>query len=149
MQVTREKGFSLVELLIVMLIISIAMAFAVTSYTSYLIRGNRADVKKEMIIIAQKLAAYRLANNDYGANSTYASNVLLNPAIYAGTTFPAIGTPIYNFTITGNLLSTWVLQATPVGTQATDGDIKYNNQGWHCWTKGVASCTLSATSSWD
>jgi type IV pilus assembly protein PilE len=151
MQVNRERGFSLVELMLVMLIIIIAIAISVPTYTGYMIRVHRADVKKEMTVIAQRLAAYRLANNDYGANSSNATNVLLSSAIHGGTGYPVTGTTYYDLQITPNPTTSWTLRAVPVANtiQGTDGDIKLNNQGWHCWTQGNGNCTLSAPSSWD
>ncbi len=144
------KGFALIELMIVVAIIGILTVVVATSYQSYLVRTHRADVKTEMAIIAQNLATYRLANNDYGASSSYSSNVLQNAAIYGGTSFPLTGTQYYDFTITAAPTSSWTLRAVPrAGTQANSGDIKLTDQGWKCWSQGTANCTPSASSTWD
>jgi len=144
------KGFALIELMVVLAIVAILVVIVSTTYRSYQIRAHRADVKTQMSIIAQNLATYRLANNDYGASSSYAANVLQNSAIYGGTSFPLIGTQYYDFTITASPSSSWTLRAVPrAGSQANNGDIKLTDQGWRCWSQGNANCTLSASSTWD
>ena len=60
-----KKGFTLIEMMIVVAIIAILAAIAYPSYTQYKIRTNRVDVQSEMMRIAQNLQNYKLVNHTY------------------------------------------------------------------------------------
>lgn len=161
------RGFTLVEIMIIVVVVGILGAIAIPSYQQYLIRGSRTDVKTAMAQIAQKLTAYKLANNDFGAsNSTsgYATNPLTNPAIFGYSTpntspvYPQTGKAYYNLMITASPTNSWTMTATPIsGTrQGNDGLLRLNDQGWTCWNKTNGTSTNlcvnsqpTSTSTWD
>ncbi|ENW24040.1 type IV pilin protein [Acinetobacter lwoffii] len=137
----KNKGFTLIELMIVVAIIAILAAIAYPSYTQYKIRTNRADIQTEMMRIAQRLQSF------YVINHNYTSATLDN-----GTTsqdYPA-SNPVYSITLvpTGQ---TYTLTAAPKsGTvQASNGSVILDSNGRKCWTKTTTPCTLSNTSNWD
>lgn len=137
----KNKGFTLIELMIVVAIIAILAAIAYPSYTQYKIRTNRADIQTEMMRIAQRLQSF------YVINHNYTSATLDN-----GTTsqdYPA-SNPVYSITLvpTGQ---TYTLTAAPKsGTvQASNGSVIFDSNGRKCWTKTTTPCTLSNTSNWD
>ncbi|AXI01522.1 type IV pilin protein [Aquirhabdus parva] len=141
----KKNGFTLIELMLVVAVIGVLAAIALPMYQQYVIRENRTETQAAMIQIAQRLAAYKLVNNDY--NTT-----LSNSAIYGFSGYPATSRPYYTFTLdTTTVVGGWTLTATPVaGTrQSGDGAILLNDQGQRCWTKTATPCTLSATSGWD
>ncbi len=137
----QNKGFTLIELMIVVAIIAVLAAIAYPSYTQYKIRTNRADVQSEMMNIAQRLQSY------YVINHNYTSATLDN-----GTTskdYP-ISNPVYRVTLVPSG-QTYTLTAEPIsGTvQAGNGNVILDSQGRKCWTKTTTACVPSATSNWD
>ncbi|MCT8089494.1 prepilin-type N-terminal cleavage/methylation domain-containing protein [Acinetobacter sp. C_4_1] len=137
----KNKGFTLIELMIVVAIIAVLAAIAYPSYTQYKIRTNRADVQSEMMNIAQRLQSY------YVINHNYTSATLDN-----GTTskdYP-ISNSVYRITLVSSG-QTYTLTAEPIsGTvQVGNGSVILNSHGWKCWTKTTTACTPSATSNWD
>ncbi|ENW05840.1 hypothetical protein F934_00690 [Acinetobacter beijerinckii ANC 3835] len=150
--VIKNKGFTLIELMIVVGIVGILAAIAYPSYTSYKVRVQRTDAQAEMMQIARTMANYKMANNNYAGRTV--SN------IYGAATIPRTD-PLYDITLTdvdGVLLTnasakvrTWLLIATPKTgtTQASNGVICLNDQGQKFWAKGATACSLSTASNWD
>lgn len=137
-----NKGFTLIELMIVVAIIGILAAIAYPSYQNYKIRTHRTDAQAEMIAIGQSLSQYKATRGNY-SNATIAG-------IYGNSVTPKQGTALYDLTLNVTN-STWILTAIPkLGTsQVGNGNIVLNNQGQKCWTKTLVACTPSQASNWD
>ena len=148
-----SKGFTLVELMIVVAIIGIISAIIYPSYTQYNISTQRANAQGEMLQIARTLSSYKMANGNYAGRTL--------PNVYGSTSIPKQGGALYDLKLTdvgGTLeltassanINTWLLVATPkTGTrQDGNGVIKLNDQGQKCWTK-ASNCTLTASSDWS
>lgn len=65
MTVTNNKGFSLIELMIVIAIIGVISAVAFPSYTSYMEKSRRADAKIALTKMASIQERYYLQNSTY------------------------------------------------------------------------------------
>ena len=63
--VIKSKGFTLVELMIVIMIISVFAAFAVPSYYKYIRSAARANAQSQMLMIAGNLERWRAKNLSY------------------------------------------------------------------------------------
>lgn len=132
MQPTKQVGFTLIELMIVVAIIAVLASVAYPSYQSYVIKSKRADMMSEMHNIASEIQARKLAQGSY-------SN-----AIKSGLTgdYPKQGTALYSVSIEPITVTTppspldakWIITAKPkTGSQmAGDGNLTLNYQGIQC-----------------
>jgi len=64
----RHAGFTLLELMIVMMIIGVLAAIAIPSYQAYVDRSNRVAAQQFMLDTANRAEAFRLDRRDYPAN---------------------------------------------------------------------------------
>lgn len=66
----KLAGFSLIELMIVVVIVAILAAVAVPSYQNYILRTNRADAKSTLTQIAAAQERYFFSNNEYAVDDS-------------------------------------------------------------------------------
>ena len=125
MKIRQQKGFTLIELMIVIAIIGVLAAIAYPSYQQYIIKSKRADMMSEMHNIASEVQNRKLAQGRYAG--MVVTDLTVN--------YPRQGTALYTVAITPNpLASQWTITATPIaGTQmANDGNLSLNYQGVKC-----------------
>ena len=61
----KIKGFTLIELMIVVAIVGIIMAFAIPSYLEQIRRGNRTDARAQLLKASQYMQRYYASNDRY------------------------------------------------------------------------------------
>lgn len=66
MRLTATKGFSLIELLVVVAILGILMAIAMPAYNQYVIRANKAAAKAFLLEVASREEQFLIGNGNYG-----------------------------------------------------------------------------------
>jgi len=69
MIMNTNKGFTLIELMIVVAIIGVISAIAYPSYDSYMKKSRRADAKIALQKMADKQERFYLQNNTYTTNT--------------------------------------------------------------------------------
>lgn len=135
-----NAGFTLIELMIVVAIIGILAAIAYPSYTQYVMRSNRAQLKTIMLENAQILERFFTEANAYDTNAGGAT-----PAIFDRSPKPNEGTVTYAITIASDA-TTFTLTAVPEGSMGGDecGSFTLNQLG----QKGLAGNSLSIAECW-
>lgn len=113
-----SRGFTLVELMIVIAIIGILGAVAYPSYTSNVARGRRADAQKTLLEASQFMQRYYVANNSYADSNG-------KPPALPGTltnTKTGSGGTVYDVAVTAADQQGYTIKATPnsAGLMARD-----------------------------
>ena len=64
---TRERGFTLTELMIVVAILALLASIAMPSYRQYVIRSHRTDATSALLRLAADEERFYIQNNRYGS----------------------------------------------------------------------------------
>lgn len=141
-----QRGFTLIELMIVVAVIGVLAAVAFPSYRQYIIRASRVEAQAELLELAGLQEKIFLNSNGYTVSVTGA---------YNGTSAGGLGrtsgrTKDGRYTISvvdgcttlaavAGTPQTFVLAAVPVAgsTQASDGTICISETGRRQWAAGT------------
>ena len=111
----RQRGITLIELMIAVAVVAILAAIAYPSYTQYTIRANRSAIQSQMYNLANKQEQYLLDARQYATD--------LNTLSY---TLPTEFSGKYTLAVSASNTATpptYLITATPQGGQAT-GDTR-------------------------
>jgi type IV pilus assembly protein PilE len=108
----RHRGFTLVELIVAMVILSILAAIAIPSYSQYVLKSHRTEAKAALMDAASLEERYFSTSNLYTTDPTQLGYGV------AATPVP-VGTGYYVISIINSSLPVAPTVAVPGGTPAT------------------------------
>ena len=127
------KGFSLIELLIVLIIVGILTCFAYPGYQAHILRAKRLEAQTALLDLASQLERYYFDNHTYESatiGSGRSSDVLSSAMTSDGH---------YVLSITHASTTTFGLKATPSSSYSSNDSVcqslTLNSRG----IKGIAS----------
>lgn len=128
-----SRGFTLIEVMIVVAIVGVLAAIAYPSYAEYVRRGHRAEARAGLLQAQQWLERAATATGTYPAAGAFPSMLNKVPNDRYEIVYATIGTPITGFTLT----------ATPKGGQVGDkcGNFTLTNGGLR-GANGVTTVTI-------
>lgn len=130
--VARQRGFTLIEVMIVVAIIAILVAVAVPSYQNQVRSSNRADAQGALMNLAQAMERYYTERGTYVGAAVGAGGIFPNEAPLDG------NNKHYNLIIDANNTNatSYRLIAQPRGAvQAGDGALSLSSTGLREWNE--------------
>lgn len=146
---TGSKGFTLIELMIVVAIMGILIAVAYPNYASYISKTRRSDAQGVLVNFANAMERHFTADNTYGGAANGGADTGA-PSIFP-TQAPVDGnTKYYNLTIVSADGTGYVLRAAPIGAQVGDGYLEITSTGQRRWDRNNDGDTADANeNSWN
>ena len=132
MSATKQRGFTLIELMIAMAIVAILSAIAYPSYQKHILKGYRANAQAAMMDIANREQQFLLSDRVYGDHVGLAAT---------GYTLPVEIVSRYSYTIactgpnaacTAGAVPAFTITFTAIGAQVNDTGattLTLNDQG--------------------
>ena len=104
----KRKGFTLIELMITVLLVSIIALIASNTYSNYVRKGRRIDAINSLLSISLAEERYRTTNTTYGTLAQVWSSVTASTEGY------------YTLAISNVSATAYTITATATGDQAND-----------------------------
>ncbi|HTR01530.1 MAG TPA: type IV pilin protein [Candidatus Acidoferrum sp.] len=115
----KNRGFTMIELLITMAIVGLLAAIAIPTYRQSVLKSNRADAKITLTRLATLEEKYYFRENNYTANFT---DIISGLTGTVTTTTSDKG--YYSIALTTTGTTAWTMVATATGNQLLDTDCK-------------------------
>ena len=105
----RQKGFTLIELMIVVIVVAILASIAIPSYREQSRKGRRADAVQAVGDLQLRLERWRSENPSYASTGGISG------------TYPTIAnSKYYNLGVSNTSATTFTITATPANDQTGD-----------------------------
>lgn len=147
-----EKGFTLIELMLVVAIVGILAAIAYPAYQGYVKKTKRVEIQAELSKIANHLQRYKAANATFRPNNVPVTLAMLGYPVNADGhySFPPNQTATYAISLSDVTVSGWRINAQPLNGQLGDGYLGLDHKNLSCWTKSDAiPCQPNKIDGWN
>ena len=144
----KLKGFTLVEVMIVVAIVAILAAIALPSYQKSVSKGRRTDAMAALQGLAQAMERHYMTTGAYTGAATGGANTGA-PTIFS-TKSPIDGSQtFYNLSISSATATTYTLTADPTNGQEGDGNITLTETGARAWDKDNDGVYAATEDCWE
>lgn len=126
---TAERGMTLIELMIVVVIVGILASVAYPSYQDYVLRSKRTEAKALLSEIAGREERYYFDNNTYTTDPTQLGYSSASPASESGLYSAGVAAGP-----SGAIGTSYTIRATPVAGKHHDskcGYLELDSRGGH------------------
>lgn len=122
MKSSKQIGFTLIEMMVVLVVMAILVAIALPSYQQHFVRAARADAQGQMMDIALRQEQFLMADRAYVDKSGLeASGYRLPENVSAKYT--------YSIALGNETVPSFTITFTPYDSQAGDGDLTLSSDG--------------------
>jgi type IV pilus assembly protein PilE len=143
---TRQRGVTLIELMVVAAIVAIIFAFAYPSYERYIVRSKRAVAQNALLQVADRQQQFFMDNKRFAADLTnlgYTANPFVIDDEGAATVAGDVNA-VYSLALSNVTATTWTVTAAPLNAQLsrdticgsltlTQAGAKGSSAGGDCW----------------
>ena len=122
----KLKGFSLIELLIVVTIVGILATIGIPAYSKQVDAAKRSDGKAMLMTIQSKMERYIFDNSTYPTSlamiNEYSADIITSVEGYYEINIKAASSSC-------PIISCYILRGVPKGRQNTDGELLLSSNG--------------------
>jgi type IV pilus assembly protein PilE len=126
MRRVHQRGFTLIELMIVVAIVALLARLAYPSYTAYIKKGVRRAAQAQMLDLANREQQFLLSDRVYvpysGATPSLTSSGYVLPTELSAKYTPSIA-------VGSSTVPAFTITFTAKGAQEEDGNLTYNSEG--------------------
>jgi type IV pilus assembly protein PilE len=150
-QAGRNRGFTLIEVMIVVAIVAILAAIALPSYQEYVRRARRGEARALLLEVAQYMEKFYSQNDRYDQPNDGSGTTMVLPAALTVVPRGAASAQSYytvQFQATTLKATGYTLEAVPLGSMASDkcGTLRLSSVGQR--TVSGATSGMTAADCW-